>query len=152
MRRSEKEIRDPEQLAAILQAAEVIRVAFCDGDLPYIVPLSFGYEPGRLYFHSAPEGRKMELLEKNPRCCFETEVGVELVNSGEPCVWGMRYQSVIGEGTARVVTDPREKRRGLALIVRHYSGDPDAIPESALAAVAVVRIDIAAMTGRAGLP
>jgi len=150
MRRSEKEIRDPEQIEAILQAAEVCRVAFSDGEQPYIVPLCFGYETGKLYFHSAPEGRKMEILRKNPRCCFEIEVGVEAVRAELPCSWWMRYQSVIGEGVATPLTDAGEKLHGLGVIVRHYSGDPDAIPEAALGKVAVVRIDIIRMTGKNG--
>ncbi|MEN6611748.1 MAG: pyridoxamine 5'-phosphate oxidase family protein [Methanoregulaceae archaeon] len=150
MRRREKEIRDTAQVEAVLQAAEVLRVAFCDEGQPYLVPVSFGYEPGRLYFHSACEGRKMDILKKNPRCCFETEIGVEAIRTGKPCRWGMRYQSVIGEGTAHIVSDPAEKRRGLALIVRHYSGDPAGIPDAALETVAVVRIAIARMTGKTG--
>ena len=125
-------------------------MAFSDEGQPYIVPLCFGYEPGRLYFHSAPEGRKIEILKRNPRCCFEVELGVEAVRAGLPCTWWMRYQSVIGEGVATLIADPREKRHGLGVIVRHYSGDPDRIPDAAPGKVAVVRIDITKMTGKNG--
>ena len=48
-----------------------------DGGVPYIVPLNYGYEyaDGELtfYFHSAKEGRKLEILKKNPTVCLELD-------------------------------------------------------------------------------
>lgn len=150
MRRKEKEIQAPREIAAVLEEADVLRIAFCDGDQPYIVPVSFGFEEGTIWFHSGFEGRKMDLLRKNQKCCFETETGVSLVNRGEPCNWGMHYRSVIGEGIAEIVENPDKKRHGLSLIVRHYGGDPSGIPEKAIEKVAVVRISITNLTGKSG--
>jgi nitroimidazol reductase NimA-like FMN-containing flavoprotein (pyridoxamine 5'-phosphate oxidase superfamily) len=60
----------------------------------------------------------------------------------------MRYRSVIGYGTARILEDAGEIRHGLACIVAHYGGAPDRIPDKAHEMVAVIRIDITEMTGK----
>ena len=49
---------------------------------PYIVPLNFGFSDDSLYFHSAHKGRKIDILKKNPRVCFEFDLGVKII-SGE---------------------------------------------------------------------
>lgn len=67
MRRKEREICDPEEMESIISRACVCRLAMCEGYAPYVVPLCFGYEGEYLYFHSATEGRKLEILKKNPR-------------------------------------------------------------------------------------
>ncbi len=148
MRRSEKEIRSAAQLGAILQAADVCRIALSDNDRPYIVPVCFGYEPGRLYFHSATEGKKIDILMKNPRCCFELETGVRIIPAEHPCSWEMRYQSIIGTAPARILEAPGEQRHGLRGNMAHYSAGPADFPDAALRSVAVIRIDIMEMTGK----
>ncbi len=66
MRRQDKEITDVQAIEAIIQRALVCRVAFCDHGMPYIVPMSFGYEARTLYLHSAAAGRKFELFQQQP--------------------------------------------------------------------------------------
>ena len=56
MRRKDLAVTEKEQIDAIIQSCDCVRLAFADGTHPYIVPLSFGYhrEDGvsKLYFHS----------------------------------------------------------------------------------------------------
>ena len=73
--------------------------------------MNFVYAEGNLYLHSAGEGRKIEILARNNRVCFEAETGVELVRSERACDFRVRYISVIGTGTASFVTNPAEKSR-----------------------------------------
>jgi hypothetical protein len=148
MQRKDKEITDIRWIEAVLQSADVCRIACAGNNEPYIVPVCFGYERGSLWFHSAHTGRKIDILRKNPRCCFEVETGVGAMEAEAPCDRGMRYQSVIGTGSAHILEDPKEKCRGLACIVAHYSADPAGIPEASLRNVAVVRIAIEKMTGK----
>lgn len=148
MQRKDKEITDIRWIEAVLQSADVCRIAFAGNNEPYIVPVCFGYERGSLWFHSALTGRKIDILHNNPRCCFEVETGVAAIPAETPCGRGMRYQSVIGTGSAHITEDSKEKRHGLACIVSHYSADPAGIPEDALRNVAVVRIAIEKMTGK----
>jgi hypothetical protein len=148
MRRKDREITGRAEVEAILDEALVCRIGLADGGDPYIVPVSFGYGNGYVYIHSAGEGRKIALLEKNPRCCFEVDICDGVVRGGQPCSWGMRYRSVIGFGTAAILTDPEEKRYGLACIMRHYGGGSHQFTVSDLASVTVIRIAVESMTGK----
>ena len=148
MRRAEREIKDRSTIEEILRKATVCRLAVCDGNVPYVVPLSFGYADNCLYFHSAREGRKIETIKANPNVCFEVDVDQDVTRMDTPCNWEMKYRSVIGFGKAHIVDDLEEKRRALNIIVKHYSGDPHEYPESALGDVAVFKIEVESMTGK----
>ena len=148
MRRRDLKITDPAEIGAILREATVCRIGLADDDGPYVVPVSFGYEDGSVYIHSAPEGKKIAMIEKNPRCCFEADICDRVVRSDKPCSWGMRYRSVIAHGRAAVLTDPEEKKHGLNCIMRHYGGGTHEFSKSDLGSVTVIRIDIESMTGK----
>lgn len=148
MRRAEKEIRDPSAVEEALLAAEVLHVGMLDGREPYVVPVCFGYEGGAVYFHSAAGGRKLDAIRASPRVAFEAESGVEVVVRGDACSCTVKYRSAMGTGTARILTDPEEKRRGLDAIMRHYTRAPQCYPDDMLARTAVVRIAVESMTGK----
>lgn len=61
MRQKNREIKDINKIAEVIDACEVCRIAINDEEYPYIVPLNFGYEMKDniiLYFHSALEGQE----------------------------------------------------------------------------------------------
>lgn len=93
MRRKEKEITDQSTLNQLINSATVCRLGLARENTPYIVPLSFGFKDNVLYFHSAAEGKKIEVLKVNPNVCFEFDLNVELLQAERPCKWGMKYQS-----------------------------------------------------------
>jgi len=148
MRRAEREIKDREAIEDILRRATVCRLAVCDGHVPYVVPLSFGFEDNRLYFHSAREGRKIEAIKANPQVCFEVDVDHEVVPGDVPCGWTVRYRSVIGFGQARLLEDVAQKKRALDIILGHYGRGPFAYAEGAFDEVAVVEVEIETLTGK----
>ncbi len=148
MRRSEKEIKAAQEIEAIIQRAQVCRIGFSEDNLPYVVPVNFGYRDRCLYFHSAPEGRKMEILEKNNRVGFEIDTASELIRGKTPCKWDMKYLSVMGNGRAFLIHDPAEKNRALHIIMGHYQGGPHDYFGEELENVAVVKIEIEGMTGK----
>lgn len=149
MRRNEKEIKDEALLENILNQAQVCRIAVCDNNIPYIVPMNFGYKNRVLFFHSAKEGRKIELLKKNRLAAFETETGVELLSSGKACSWGMKFFSVIGYGEVIFIDDPEEEIEALNIIVGKYeSGQKFEFQESSLKKVLVFKIKIIEITGK----
>lgn len=148
MRRSDREITDRAEIEAILAEATVCRIGLTDGNAPYVVPLSFGYENGSVYLHAAHEGKKIDLIRKNPRCCFEADICDRLVKGDNPCSWGMRYRSVIGFGNAEILADPEEKRHGLSCIMQHYGGASYDFSAKDLDAVAVIRIRLDSVTGK----
>lgn len=69
----------------ILNRAQTGRLGLCDGDEPYIVPVNFGWDGRAIYCHGAGQGRKIEIIGKNPRAAFETTVDEELVRGDEAC-------------------------------------------------------------------
>jgi len=148
MRRKDKEITDPAVIESILRQAIVCRLAMCDGDTPYLVPLSFGYQNRALYFHSATEGKKVEILRRNPKVCFEVDLGPAVKKADTPCRWGMVFRSVIGTGTVHFLETPVEKSRALDILMAHYANVRFDIPDSKLDSVLVFRVDIDEMTGK----
>jgi len=115
---------------------------------PYVVPLCFGYEDGTLYFHAALEGRKMDMLRKNDRVCFEFDVDAEIVKGKEACNWGMRYKRVIGFGKAVFLDNIKEKRRALGIIMRQYSEGTFRFPDDSVRRTAVIRVAIESITSK----
>ena len=149
MRRKDKAIQTREEIAEIIQKAQVCRLGLSQDNVPYVVPLNFGYRDGCLFLHCAKEGRKMDMLRANPRICFQMDTDTEVIQGEQPCDWGMKFLSVIGYGTASVLEDPEEKARGLDAIMEHYSSKPlQPYPESYLKHTAVIRIDVQEMTGK----
>ncbi len=148
MRRKDREITDPAAIEALLREARVCRIGLADNGEPYVVPVIFGYEDRALYIHSAPDGKKIAMITKNPRCCFEADIPGRVIRSTSPCSWGMHYRSVIGYGSADILESPEEKRHGLNCIMRHYGGRTHEFSEHDLEMVAVIRIVVETITGK----
>ncbi len=150
MRRKDRLVTDKKMLHKVIYEANVCRLGLVDGTAPYIVPLSFGFDGEHLYFHSAPEGRKIDILKANPRVCVEFEQDVQIVKGNKPCSWSTRYFTVIGEGTAELVQDSRQKIHGLNIILRQYDQDSGAYPfsEQEISTVLVYRITLDSLVGK----
>jgi nitroimidazol reductase NimA-like FMN-containing flavoprotein (pyridoxamine 5'-phosphate oxidase superfamily) len=99
----------------------VLSTVGSDG-LPYGVPLSYTYRDGVIYFHTAPEGRKVENLIAAAQASFcvvgETEV--------QPEMFSTRYESAIASGEVREL-EGEDKSRALAWLVEKYS--PGFVPQ-----------------------
>ena len=139
---------DRETIDGIIRRASVCRIALCDDGHPYVVPVCIGYEGDALYFHSAPRGRKLDILRRNSAVCFEFDVDVETVPAKSACGWSMRFRSVVGFGEASLVEDLEGKRKALDAIVAQYGGQPGEYSASTLGKTAVVKIQIQRMTAR----
>jgi len=147
--KKDKEIKDKRLIESIIKKATVCRIALSENNVPYIVPLSFGYQDNCLYFHSAPEGRKIDIIKQNNNVCFELDIDCELVKkSQDPCSWSMKYYSVIGFGKAFFVDELEEKRKALNIIVGHYSSDLYEYPVNEVNKVAIIKVEIESMTGK----
>ena len=148
MRRKDKEITERSVLETIITNSVICRLAFVHGNRPYMVPLNFGYCDNTLYFHSAPVGKKIEIIKTNPNVCFELDNNTVLVEAEVACAWSMKYQSVIGFGKACLIEDDLEKHTALNIIMQHYSGRDFYVPETELLRVAVFKVEIESMTGK----
>jgi nitroimidazol reductase NimA-like FMN-containing flavoprotein (pyridoxamine 5'-phosphate oxidase superfamily) len=149
MRRHDRQITDRESIDSIIRRCRVCRLGMCDNGQPYIVPLNFGYDGESLYFHAAREGRKVDILARNKRVCFEFDIPGEVVPADQACGWGMRYESVIGSGEAEIVAGADAKTVGLDCIMRQYSGSDWTYPGQALEDTLVIRVRIREISGKA---
>jgi uncharacterized protein len=156
MRKKEREITDRHELETVLKAAQILRLGINEpGAPPYIVPVNFGYKDGAIYFHCSYEGKKMELIAKDPAVSFEAETDVAVVapaNSTDACEWGVAYRSVIGRGRAVLLADADEKRAGLLILMAGVAPNVDPssfmLNDKIMDITAVVRIEIEEMTGK----
>lgn len=147
MRRSDREVTDPGRIREIVSACQCCRLGLCDQGRAYIVPLNFGFveREGRytLYFHSAKEGRKVELVRAAGWAAFEMDTGHELVRGPMACNYSARYQCVMGGGPAAVLETAAEKRTGLTAIMAHATGREDwTFDEKVLDDTCIIRLDV----------
>lgn len=149
-----KWIEDQKEIEGILDDALVGRLGLSDDGEPYVVPLNFVYSDGRIIFHTGIEGRKLEVLQKNPKVCFEVDELTEVVvNEEAACFSTAYYRSVIAFGTARALESNDEKLEALDGLMKKYAaGKKWEIPEHALAIVGVWEIKIDKMTAKANVP
>ena len=148
MRRSDREITDRKAIEEIISRSKVCKLAMCEGGVPYIVPMCFGFKDNILYLHSAPKGKKIEILEKNPNVCFEFEILTQIIQSAKACKWGMKYKSVIGFGTAGFITDDDLKREAFDIIMNQYSDELFSYEEAPLRSARIIKVEIHSMTGK----
>jgi len=148
MRRKDKEIAERAEMESIIRESTICRLALADNEQPYIVPLCFGYKDNSLYFHSAAEGKKIDILRKNKNVCFEFDVGSEIKTGKTACEWGMKYRSVIGFGNASFLEDPDSKQAALDIIMQQYSDRSFAYSEKILKKTLVIKVEITHMTGK----
>lgn len=148
MRRKDKEITDRNAIESIISKSRVCRLAMVDEGGPYIVPLCFGFRNNTLYFHSAAEGKKLGLLRKNPRVCFELNCDTEVRTGGKACDFSMRYKSVIGFGNAAFVEATAAKREALDIIMNHYAEGAFDYPDASVNRISVFKVEIDTMTGK----
>jgi uncharacterized protein len=148
MRRNDRAIT-PEEAKRLLETAEygVLSMASPDG-VPHGIPLNFSFENDCVYFHCAPEGRKIDLLSANRKVSFCVVGGTEVM----PEKFSTKYESVVAEGIAEELFE-KDKREGLVLLLRKYS--PDHLREGleyidrTFDRTRVFRIRLASITGKA---
>jgi nitroimidazol reductase NimA-like FMN-containing flavoprotein (pyridoxamine 5'-phosphate oxidase superfamily) len=152
MRRNEREISEIKLIEEIILKADVCRIALANGNVPYIVTMSFGYAdtPEQvLYFHCAGEGRKLEMIRQNSYVCFEMDIDHQIYSGAKGCDWGMKYSSVVGYGNVSIVTENQAKITGLNSIMKHYGAKGDYnFDEKVLGRTTILRLEITEMTGK----
>ncbi|MFB3888863.1 MAG: pyridoxamine 5'-phosphate oxidase family protein [Candidatus Bathyarchaeia archaeon] len=108
------------EMEAVLNRAEVGRLALCDGSTPYLIPLNFAYLPGRIGFHCDWKGKKLGLIAKNPHCAFEVDEYMGEVSYHYDALCHLDYDSVIATGTARIEEDADAKYAFFQLLHAKY--------------------------------
>jgi len=149
LRRQEREITDRSEIDAVIRGCEVCRLGLCDGGVPYVVPVNFGYDGRTVYVHTAREGRKLDIIRRHPRVCVEWDRPGELVTAPKACGWTMRYRSVIAMGTVRILEDDAARRRALDRIMAQYGGEGEwTYGDAVLARTRLLAIELDEISGK----
>lgn len=125
MRRKDREIKSLDDIFSIVKKCNVVHVGMVDDGKPYVVALNFGFDRQGdnliLYMHSAQEGRKIDVLRKNPDVYFQMNCSHEFIRAmpDNPCDYGWKYGSVMGSGKVEFITDDAEKTHALNRIIQH---------------------------------
>ena len=118
-----KQALSPEECRAVLERGTSGVLALSgDEGWPYAVPLSYVYADGKLYFHSAQSGHKVDAVRNCPKASF----CVVAQDQVAPLEYTTLYRSVIVFGTVRELTDPAEKRAAIEALARRYAPDEPA--------------------------
>ena len=155
MKRAEHKVINRELMASVLKKADVCRIGFAHGNIPYIVTLNFGFKQGSkpvLYFHCGSKGRKLEMMARNNYVCFEMDTDHTLVKNTRACGWSMKSRSIVGYGYLSVVNDTTEMGQGLDLIMDHYGGSGSYdYDKDILRKTVVLRLEISEFSARSTL-
>ena len=151
MRRKDREVTDPKRIADVISRCSCCRIGFYDDGEVCIVPLNFGYEIKDdtyiLYFHGAKEGRKIDLIQKNPYVGFEMDTDYALNEADIACGYSACFQSIIGNGIVSIVSELEEKNRELSLLMEHNTGKQEwNFDEKMFNVVAVFKLVISKMS------
>ena len=149
LRRKDRRLDDTEA-RTLLNHAEYGILSTADADhRPYGIPVNFAIMEKKIYFHCAPEGRKLDNIGANPKVSFCVVGRTELM----PAKFATRYESVVVDGSARRVADPAEKRNALRALVAKYSPEHIAAGEAYIDKLidktAVIEISIIHLAGKA---
>lgn len=119
MRRTDREIKDINEIFQVLGKCDTARIGINTPDYPYVVPVNFGasLENGviTIYFHGAKDGLKHTLINRDNRVCVEVDYfkGYKEIAGHVTC----EYESVIGYGNAEVITGD-EAVKGLKQLLK----------------------------------
>jgi len=144
-----KQLMTVDEMEGLLSRALIGRLGTCRSNQPYVVPMCFIYYNGKIYFHCASKGRKIENMKANPRVCFQVDEH-QLIPSSTPCDFTMHYRSVLVFGRVKFLASSEEKLEVLKEIIHKYDVTKLAksLDETATHQVEVGEIAIEKMTGK----
>lgn len=157
LRRKEREIKNINDIFAVIESCDVIHISMVDeSGMPYGAALNFGFDRRGtelvLYLHSAEEGRKTDILKKNPNIWFQMDCKNELVcgTPDNPCSYSFRYKSVAGSGRVVFLTETAQKEHALNRIIQCLtkSGNSFDFPPQALEKTCIWQIVSKDFTGK----
>ena len=117
MRRFRQQLTRQECEGVLAQETSGVLAVTGDGGWPYAVPLSYAYEEGKLLFHCAKAGHKLDALRQEPRASFCVIHQDQVV----PQEFTTYYQSVIAFGTIRLLSDEAEKMAAIEKLALKYT-------------------------------
>ena len=148
MRRKRQQLSDEESIGILQRATSGTLAVLGDNGYPYAVPLSYVYSDGKLYFHSALEGHKVDAI----RSCDKASFCVIEKDAVQPKIYTTFYRSVIAFGRVHIIEDEAEKLMIARLLGERYNPhDEESLRkelEKGFARMLAIRFDIEHLTGK----
>ena len=150
IRRSDKEIKAPEEMKRILRSTKYVTIALSKDNQPYLITLSHGYDEKRncIYFHCAKEGKKIDYINANNKVWGEAFID----HGYEEGECNHLYSSVHFSGKVTFIDKPEEKVKAMQCMMKQLEKNPE--PQLAklnadrLKDARIGRIDIEYMSGK----
>ena len=148
MRRKRQQLSEEESVAILKKATAGTLALLGDNDYPYAVPLSYVYQEGRIYFHSALAGHKVDAIRK----CDKASFCVIEKDDVQPEKYTTFFRSVIAFGRIRIIEDEHEKLETARMLGNRYNPNHDEALqkeiEGGLSRMLMIRFDIEHLTGK----
>jgi nitroimidazol reductase NimA-like FMN-containing flavoprotein (pyridoxamine 5'-phosphate oxidase superfamily) len=128
-------------------------LVMCHDEEPYAVPINHAYSDGRLYFHCAATGRKLDMIRANPNVCYVVNRyfgDLSDFTDGVRCHGN--WESVIAYGKARVIDDPDELRDAFSKFMAYYSPTAFEPGEDSVRTTRAIVVEVKSMTARREVP
>ena len=145
-----KQALPKEECEKILSESSSGILAVCgDEGYPYTVPMSYFYADGKIYFHSAKSGHKIDAIRSNPKVSF----CVVTVDEPQPEKFSGDFRSVVAFGKAEIIEDDAEKWKIMEIITKKYAphamqADVGAKIDVRFKAVSIIVMDIEHLSGK----
>lgn len=149
MRRKKQALTEEEIIKILKNGTAGVLAVDGDGGYTYAVPLSYVYHDGKIFFHCAKSGHKLDAIRRNPKASF-CVIGQDQVMPQEYTTY---FRSVIAFGKARILETDAEKWAALRLLAEKYypeagaQAHDDAIRHD-YAPVCIVELIVEYMTGK----
>ena len=148
MRRKRQELAQEESITILQKATSGTLALLGDNGYPYAVPISYVYHEGKLYFHSAVEGHKVDAI----RQCDKASFCVIEQDEVHPEKYTTFFRSVIAFGKIHIIEDEAEKLQMARMLGNRYNPNQDEALqkelENGLARMLMIRFDIEHLTGK----
>ena len=148
MRRKRQQLSEAESIGILQKATSGTLALLGDNGYPYAVPISYVYHEGKMYFHSALSGHKVDAI----RQCDKASFCVIEQDDVQPKKYTTFFRSVIAFGRIHVIEDEAEKLSTARMLGNRYNpNDDESLKkeiESGLSRMLMIRFDIEHLTGK----
>lgn len=149
MRRTNRAIPEEAAKELLFHARRGVLAVNGEDGYPFAIPVNYFYEKaaGKIYFHGAKSGQKVDALKRSDKVCF-TVYGNE---HSEPGDWAPYVQSTVVFGRCRLIEDPEmteSKVRELAMKYYPSSEEVEEEIRKSLKGVQLYEITIEHLTGK----
>ena len=142
MRRKLQQLSAEETESVLRRGTYGVLALHGDDGFPYAVPISYAYADGKLYFHCAMAGHKLDAMKRDEKASF----CVVDQNEVHPEKFTTYFRSVIAFGRVRILEDEAERRAALMRIAEKFGPDGDVGGQNKEVDATIARASLAEFT------